>query len=457
MTFTKPNTKLKHIHFIGIGGISMSGLAEICLNNGYIVSGSDMKSSLIIKKLEKKGARIYISHDRKNIEKADLVIYTSAIKDDNPELIEAKKRKIETVDRATFLGNLMKDYKQSISVSGTHGKTTTTGMLATILQDSNDDPTILLGGNLDSIGGNIKIGSNNVLLTEACEYKGNFLKFYPTIEVILNIDKDHMDYFTSIEHIIDTFKKFTDLIPINGTLVINGDDHNCKKLFEKFKCDFVTFGIDNTCNYSAKDIETNGNSISYMLTINNKIKRHVKLNVIGKHNVYNSLAAIASAHIYGLDLDYIISSISNFYGTERRFQYKGIVNNMTIIDDYGHHPTAIKATLSSTSKLNHNHLWCVFQPHTYSRTYELLDDFSNAFYDCDFVIITDIYAARENDTGIVHSKDLVEKLKANGINATYIQDFNDISSYILSNGSQNDIVITMGAGDIYEVGNKLIQ
>ncbi|WDV45560.1 UDP-N-acetylmuramate--L-alanine ligase [Clostridiaceae bacterium M8S5] len=456
LTFTKANEKCNHIHFIGIGGISMSGLAEICLDAGYKVSGSDMKSSYTLDRLKNKGANIFINHDKKNVFGADMVVYTSAISENNPELLESVNNDITIVDRATFLGSIMQNYNDSIAVSGTHGKTTTTGMLASILYNSPINPTILLGGNMGCINGNIQIGDTKLLLTEACEYKSNFLKFHPSIEIILNIDKDHMDYFSSIEHIIDTFREFVQKLPVDGSLIINGDDENCMKLIDNLKCSCFTFGINKSCNYLAEDISIGQNTSSYVLNINNKVRKKVVLKSMGVHNIYNSLAAIATAHVYGLNIDYIVSKISEFDGTERRFEFKGITNNITIIDDYAHHPTAVKATLNSAREIKHNKLYCIFQPHTYTRTYELLNEFSEAFYNCDNVIITDIYAAREIDNGLVHSNHLVDKLKSNGVNANYIKNFDDIKKHILSNCTDGDIVITMGAGNIYEVGNKLM-
>ncbi len=344
----------KHVHFIGIGGISMSGLAEILLNAGYIVSGSDIKNSDIIESLKKKGAAIYIGHNKNNINSADLIVYTSAISKDNPEYTEAIKRNIVTVDRATFLGQLMRMYKSSIAVSGTHGKTTTTAMISVILEHANLKPTILLGGVLDSIGGNVKIGKENIFLTEACEYKGNFLKFNPNISIILNIEEDHLDYFKDIEHIVETFANFAALLPRNGLLVINNDDINTPKIINKVNCNIVTFGIKNKSNYKADDISFTSNGFpNFRLIINDSKEYRINLKVIGIHNIYNALAAIATAHYLNIPINTIIEAIENYTGTHRRFEIKGSINGIRIIDDYAHHPTEIKATLIV---LMHNHL-----------------------------------------------------------------------------------------------------
>ncbi|WP_427339321.1 UDP-N-acetylmuramate--L-alanine ligase [Caloranaerobacter sp. DY30410] len=446
-----------HVHFIGIGGISMSGLAEILLNAGYTVSGSDIKNSEIIESLKEKGAIVYIGHDKNNINGADLVVYTSAISKDNPEYIESIEKNIVTVDRATFLGQLMRIYKSSIAVSGTHGKTTTTAMMSVILEHSNLEPTILLGGVLDSIGGNVKIGKENIFLTEACEYKGNFLKFNPNIGIILNIEEDHLDYFKNINHIVETFADFAALLPKDGLLVINSDDINTPKIINKANCNIVTFGIKNKSNYKADNISfTSEGFPNFKLIINNSKEYKVTLKVMGIHNVYNALAAIATAHSLNIPISTIIEAIESYTGTHRRFEVKGIINGIKIIDDYAHHPTEIKATLNAAKKLPHNKIWCVFQPHTYTRTKALLNEFSESFYDADNVIVTDIYAAREKDTGLVHSKDLVDLLTTKGIKSLYIDNFKDIVDYLSKQTSEGDIILTVGAGDIYKVGEMLL-
>ncbi len=446
------------VHFIGIGGISMSGLAEILLTEGYTVSGSDMKNSPIINRLKNKGAEIHISHDKDNLGNVDLVVYTDAISDDNPELIEALRRGIPTMDRGSFLGELMKRYKNSIAVSGTHGKTTTTGMISIILDKSTLEPTILLGGELDQIGGNVKIGKDSYLLTEACEYKGNILKFHPTIGIILNVEEDHLDYFKDLSHIVETFESFAKSIPPTGTLIINGDDVNTLEIIKNTKCENITFGIKNRdCKYFATNIEFNNFGLpKYSLIVDDK-SYEITLSVMGIHNIYNSLAAIATTHKCGVPMETIINSIKLYTGTHRRLEHKGSYNDIKVIDDYAHHPTEVKATLDSIEKIANNKVWCVFQPHTYTRTKALLDEFSHSFAKADMVIISDIYAAREKDTGLIHSKDLVEKLKENDVDAIYIRDFKDISEYLLNSASYGDIILTMGAGDIYRVGEILLK
>ena len=446
------------IHFIGIGGISMSGLAEIFLSRGYKVSGSDMKATPIVNKLKDKGAIIHIGHSASNIGDVDFVVYTDAISSDNPELLEAKNRGITTMDRGNFLGKLMRGYENSIAVSGTHGKTTTTGMISIILDNSTLDPTILLGGELDQIGGNVKIGKDSYLLTEACEYKGNILKFQPTLGIILNIEEDHLDYFKDLDHIIKTFSDFGKSLDSDKTLVVNGDDSNVLKAVKDVNCNVVTFGIKENVNYKASQIEFNEEGLpKFILTINNDKTYEVELRVMGIHNIYNALAAIASTHRCGVPIDTILNSIKLYTGTHRRLEHKGIYNNIKVIDDYAHHPTEIKATLSSLRNLSKNKIWTIFQPHTYTRTKSLLNEFSQSFDDGDHIIITDIYAAREKDNGEVHSKDLVNKLLDNNIDAKYIAQFEDIAKYLLENAKSGDIIVTMGAGDVYLIGEMLLE
>jgi len=457
-SFNIHNHKFSHIHFIGIGGISMSGLAEILITEGYKVSGSDMSSSRVLNRLESKGVRIYMGHDKENITDSDLVVYTDAISKDNPEYLEAIGRNITVVDRGTFLGALMKGYKNSIAVSGTHGKTTTTGMISVILNNSHLEPTILLGGELDQIGGNVKIGKDSYLLTEACEYKGNILKFHPTIGVILNIEEDHLDYFKNIDHIVNTFTEFVQSIPSNGHLIVNNDDKHIPQVISNLNCNIVSFGIENKGNYYASDITfTEDGFPEFKLTVNDSDVYDARLGVIGIHNVYNALAAIATTHSCGIPIEYILDSITDYRGTRRRQETKGFFNGVKVIDDYAHHPTEIKATLNALKKIRSKTTWCIFQPHTYTRTTSLLTDFSEAFYEVDKVLVSDIYAAREKDTGLIHSKDLVNALKEKGVDAMYFSSFDDITDYLKAHISSGDIVVTMGAGDIYKVGEMLLE
>ena len=457
-TFCINNHEYSHVHFIGIGGISMSGLAEILLTEGYKVSGSDANNSYIIERLKSLGADIYINHNKDNIKNADLIVYTDAISMDNEELLAAQNENIPIVDRATFLGALMKNYTNSIAISGTHGKTTTTSMVATILNRSVLNPTILLGGRLDEIGGNVKLGTREYLLTEACEYKGNILKYFPTMAVVLNMEEDHLDYFKDINHIVDTFADYAKNIQDKGSLIINMDDINAKKVIENTNANIIGFGINTKTDYSAENISFSEKGYpTFMLNINGNTLYPVKLNVMGIHNVYNALASIAITHTLGVPIEVVLDAIEDYKGTHRRLEFKGIIDGIKIIDDYAHHPTEIKASLEALKNSTHEKIWCIFQPHTYTRTKLLLNSFSTAFKNADKVIIPDIYAAREKNTNLIHSTDLVDALVKNGTDAIYISSFESIENYILENAKVGDIVVTMGAGNVYTIGDTLLE
>lgn len=455
--FCITDNKYPRVHFIGIGGISMSGLAEILLSEGYIVTGSDAKDSLIIERLKNLGAEIYINHAESNVNGADLVIYTDAISKDNEELVKAYSLGVPVIDRATFLGALMKNYKNSIAVSGTHGKTTTTSMLSTILNRSTLNPTILLGGQLDEIGGNVKLGSKEYILTEACEYKGNILKYFPTMAIILNVDADHLDYFKNMDHILDTFVSYGKNLSQDSYLLINGDDKGSKKIISSTKAKVITFGINGDFDYVAENIIFSEEGYpSYNLKIKGYGLYSIKLSVMGIHNVYNSLASICAAHIYGIPMEDIQKNISLYTGVHRRLELKGLYNGVKIIDDYAHHPTEIRATLKALKNSTTGDIYCVFQPHTYTRTKLLLNSFAEAFADADKVIITDIYAAREKDNGLIHSKDLAHAIFDKGSDVVYLATFDEVEAFLLSHAKENDIILTMGAGNVYLVGDSII-
>lgn len=450
---------IKNIHFIGIGGISMSGLAEILLDFGYTVSGSDMRPSNITHKLEKMGIKVFIGHNECNIQSPDLVVYTAAIKQNNPELMKAHEIGIPVIDRAELLGQIMKKYRHSVAVAGTHGKTTTTSMISTAALKCDLDPTIHVGGELDAIGGTTRVGSNNCFIAEACEYFESFLKFHPYIAVILNIEFDHADYFRDISHIRSTFSKFVSQVPKDGYVVACVDDPNIVRVLENVSCNKITFGLnpENAMWSAANIVFDELGCASFSLLVNGRDFGTIKMNVPGIHNVSNALAAAAVCHILGCDIDSVRLALSDFFGAHRRFELKGISNNIKVIDDYAHHPTEIKATLKAAKNGRHSKVWCVFQPHTYSRTKSLLSDFSNSFADADEVILADIYAAREADKGEINSKDLAKNIENSGKSVVYIKSFEDIVSYLEDKAAPGDIIITMGAGDIYKVGEMFLE
>ncbi|HHV97118.1 MAG TPA: UDP-N-acetylmuramate--L-alanine ligase [Clostridiaceae bacterium] len=450
---------IKKIHFIGIGGISMSGLAEILFDLGYIVSGSDENKSSITDKLQSKGIDVFIGHNPQNIKNPDLVVYTAAVKDDNPELEKARALGIKTIDRATLLGEIMKKYPYSIGVSGTHGKTTTTSMISLIMLEAGLDPTIHIGGELDYICGTTKTGNSDYFVTEACEYKDSFLKFYPYIAVILNIDLDHVDYFKDIEQIMDSFVNYASHVKEGGCVIACGDDGNVLSILDRISAPVIIYGLNNkNCTWSAKDISFDASGYSSFTVLKDgREMETIKLYVPGIHNVYNSLAAIATCYRLGCSMAAIKKGLNKFTGTHRRFEEKGIFKGVKIIDDYAHHPSEIKATLKAAKSRGFSKIWCIFQPHTYTRTKSFLKDFASSFNDADTVIVTDIYAAREKDTGEIHSRILAEEINCVSGNAIYMSDFQSIANYIKDNVSTGDVVITMGAGDVYKVGDILLK
>ncbi|ADZ22266.1 UDP-N-acetylmuramate--L-alanine ligase [Clostridium acetobutylicum EA 2018] len=456
MSFDLKNDISKKIHFIGIGGVSMSGLAEILLERGFKVSGSDMNGSPMIDKLKEHGAEIYLGHNEKNINNVDIVVYTAAIPEDNPELIYARKNNISLMTRAEFLGSLMKGHKYNIAISGTHGKTTTTSMVSHIALTEDVDPTILVGGNLDIINGNVLAGKSDYFITEACEYKASFLEFYPYIGVILNIDADHLDYYKNIDDIENTFAKFVNLIPKEGYLIANADDKRVARVASNATCNVVSFGIDNG-DIRAKNISFNESGFSsFDVYKSSELLFNIKLNVPGKHNILNALSAIASALTLKISHKSIIDGLKSFKGTHRRFEIKGVKNGITVIDDYAHHPTEIKATLDAAKNYPHNKIYCVFQPHTYSRTLSLFDDFSNSFSGVDELVLADIYAAREKDTGVVSSLKLSEAINKNGVKSSNLHSFEDIVNYFKSKLNDGDILLTVGAGDVFKIGEMFL-
>ena len=447
-----------NIHFIGIGGISMSGLAHIALGHGFKVTGSDWNESPITKKLENMGADIVYGHDAANedgIKKASLVVYTAAAKDDNPEMILAKTQNKRTIDRAEFLGAIMKNYKHAVGVAGTHGKTTTTSMLAHALMYAELDPTISVGCELDLIGGNIRAGGHDYFVTEACEYTNSFLKFYPTIALITNIEEDHLDFFSGIDEIVESFRKYADLTRGIGKVVAMGGDENVKKSLEGAELDVITYGMTDEFDYYPENLAYHAGYPVFDVIRGGKSICHLQLNVPGEHNVLNALATIAVCDILGVDSHIAAKGIETFKGTHRRFEKKGFVNGAIVIDDYAHHPTEIKATLKAAKAFPHNKIRCIFQPHTYSRTRTLWKEFTEAFDDCDELILTHIYPAREVFDGVTRPEKLAEDIAGRGVNVKYIEEFDDIVKYVKDNAEDGDIVFTMGAGDVTNIGPEL--
>lgn len=448
-----------NVHFVGIGGISMSALAEILLSKGFLVSGSDVKESELTRKLSTLGAKIFCGHHSENISTdTDLIVYTAAVKNDNPELLQAEELNIPTITRAELLGQIMKNYKVAIGVSGTHGKTTTTSMISQILIDGEKDPTVLVGGMLSTIQGNIRLGHSENFITEACEYTNSFHSFHPSVAVILNISADHMDFFKDLEEIRYSFRKFASLLPKGGTLVINSSIDDIDFITNGLDVDVKTFGLDpEKSDYCAINIVNNNiTGISYDLIYKGEFKERIILSVPGLHNIYNSLAAVATCDALEVPLNTIKDSLATYNGCDRRFQIKGEIGGITVIDDYAHHPDEILATLEVLKEYKDGTTWCVFQPHTYTRTNAFLEDFAKALSLADKVVLTDIYAAREKNTIGVTSKDLLAELEKLGSEAYYFPSFDEIENFLLENCNAGDLLITMGAGDVVIIGEKLL-
>ena len=447
----------KHVYFCGIGGISMSGIAQMLLNKGFKVEGSDNRPSELTDELEALGAIVHIGQTSSNVtEGIEVFVYTAAIKEDNPEFAKAKELNIPMMTRAELLGLIMKTYPVSIAVSGTHGKTTTTSMISEMLMKADTDPTLSIGGVLPSIGGNVRIGNGDMFVTEACEYTNSFLSFYPTHEIILNIEEDHLDFFKDINDIRSSFTRFASLVPSDGAVIINSAIDNYKEIVSGCKGKVITFGLDDSADFYATNISYNDKGCP-TYTLNHKGQTwQVSLSVIGLHNVNNSLAAFAQGLELGIETDIILKALKEYTGSDRRFQIKGDLSGVTVVDDYAHHPTEIAATLSAVDNYPHEHLYVVFQPHTYTRTKAFMDDFAKALCKAENVILADIYAARETDTLGISSRDLMEKINSLGGNAKYFSTFQEIEIFLLKNCTPGDLLITMGAGDVVKIGENLL-
>ncbi len=448
-----------HIHFIGIGGISMSGLAEILLKEGFTVSGSDSKSSSLTDKLSARGAIIYIGQKASNLaETTELIVYTAAIRDDNPEFSAAKAAGIPMLTRAELLGQIMENYRNSIAVAGTHGKTTTTSMISQILLCAETDPTISVGGILDAIDGNIRVGTSEIFITEACEYTNSFLNFYPKYSVITSVEEEHLDFFKDIDDIRRSFGSFASNTAKDGAVIINGEIANYAEITAGLDCNTITYGLCNHCDYYAKNISFDEKACAtFTAYYRNQELASYRLSVPGMHNVSNALASIAVCRELGISMDDIKTGLLAFGGTHRRFEYKGCKSGITVIDDYAHHPTEVEATLSAAKNYPHGRIVCVFQPHTYSRTKAFFKDFARVLSTADLIVLADIYAAREKNTYGITSAAILDELKKLGCEAYYFSSFEEIENFLSANCMNNDLLITMGAGDIYQVGEHLLK
>jgi UDP-N-acetylmuramate--alanine ligase len=448
--------KIQHIHFVGIGGIGMSGIAEVLFNLGYTISGSDVKESEVTRRLQSLGCEIFYGHRRENLKKADVVVISSAIRKGNPEVEAAEERLIPVIPRAEMLAELMR-MKVGIAIAGTHGKTTTTSLIATVLAAGGLDPTVVIGGRLNSIGSNARLGQGEFLVAEADESDGSFLKLMPTLAVVTNIDPEHLDYYKGIDEIKEAFLSFLDKIPFFGLAILCLDHPNVQSLLPRLKKRFTTYGLTTQADFQAKEIAFEGLSTSFDVVHHRQEIGRLRLRMPGLHNVYNALATLATAFELDIPFKVVQETLRDFSGIQRRFQIKGEKKGILIVDDYGHHPVEIMATLKAARTGWGKRVVAVFQPHRYTRTQALFKEFLTAFYDADVLLLTDIYPAGEDRIEGVEVKALFEGLREYGHkDVTYLADKKEIVEHLLRIVSPGDLVITLGAGDIWQVSEELV-
>ena len=446
------------VHFIGIGGISMSGLAEVLLDKGFSVSGSDMHASALTEGLAAKGCRIFIGQAAENLaDGPDLVVYTAAIRPENPELAEAVRLGLPLLTRAELLGQLMQNYRNAVAVAGTHGKTTTTSMVSEILLAGDYDPTISVGGILPSIGGNIRVGGTDYFVAEACEYTNSFLDFFPTVGVILNIEAAHLDFFKDLADIRHSFRLFAEKISPSGTLVLNSAVRDARAFAEGLACRTVFVGTGEDDDFRIRDLELEKGFARFTLTEKASGRSMtIRLSVPGAHNAENAAAAAAAARVLGIPEETVVRGLSNYRGTHRRFEKKGSIGGITIVDDYAHHPDEIRATLATARAVTDGRIVTVFQSHTYTRTRALLEEFAETLSASDVVVVAPIYAAREKDTLGMSAAVIRDRLLARGTEAYAFETFDEVVDFLLKKVVDGDLLITMGAGDVDIIGDKLL-
>ncbi|MCP3677589.1 MAG: UDP-N-acetylmuramate--L-alanine ligase [Deltaproteobacteria bacterium] len=449
--------RIKNIHFVGVGGAGMSGIAEVLLNLGYRVSGSDLKATNVTDRLGVLGIEIVTGHRKEHVSGADVVVYSSAVSQDNPEIVESREQQIPVIPRAEMLAELMR-VKHGIAVAGTHGKTTTTSMIAAMLGHAGIDPTVVIGGKLNSMGSNAKLGKGEYLVAEADESDGSFVKLSPTIAVVTNIDREHMDYYHDMDDVLSNYLSFINKVPFYGCAVLCLDHPNIQSLMPQVTRRHVTYGMTVQSDVSARDIEQKEMRTSFTLWYRGEQLGRVSLGMPGEHSVYNALAAIAVGLELGVKFQQIAEGLEGFDGVQRRFQLKGEARDIIVVDDYGHHPEEIKVTLKAAKEGWGRRVVAVFQPHRYTRTRDLLADFFSAFNDADSLVITDIYPAGEEPIEGISSSALFEGIKAHSHkDVVYIPDRGGVVEYLMKHLSPGDLVVTLGAGDIWEVGEGLLE
>ena len=446
-------SKVNKIHFIGIGGSGMCPIAEILLHRGYELTGSDIAESDTLARVRSYGIPVFMGQKAENVDGAELVVYSAAIKPNNLELVAAKQKGIPAVERSVMLGMVTRRFPNTIAVAGTHGKTTTTAMTTQILLEAGLDPSAVIGGKLPLIGGNGRAGKSDIVVCEACEFVDTFLQLYPKISIILNIDNDHLDYFGTVENTIRSFHKFCE--QTSGTIIVNGDDANAMKAVEGISnAHIITYGFRPSDDYSASDIQPTQRARERFTVCKAGEKIvEVSLSIPGKHNIYNALAAFAAADLMGVGADQIAKSLRAFTGVHRRFEMLGEFGGVTVADDFAHHPTEIKATLTAAKEMGFSRVWAVFQPHTFSRTYLLFNDFIKALSIADRVVLSEILAVRETNTYNIYAKDLAAKIPG----CVWFKTFEEISDYMVKNAESGDLILTLGGGDVYKCANMIVQ
>jgi len=449
--------KSYHIHFVGIGGIGMSGIAELLLNLGYKVSGSDLASTVITRRLAQLGGTIFQGHGPEQIQGADVVVVSSAVEEDNPEVVAAKEAVVPVIPRAEMLAELMR-LKYSIAVAGAHGKTTTTWIIASVLDQGGLDPTVVIGGKLDSLGTNARLGQGEFIVAEADESDGSFLRLTPTIGVVTNVNAEHLDFYGNLEKIKEVFLDFINKVPFYGMAVVCLDNEGIQDLIPKIEKRFTTYGMTSQADYQAKDVTFEGLTSRYHIAYRGEALGTVHLNLPGIHNVYNSMASIAVGMELGIPFDTILNALKDIEGVQRRLEVKGTTDGVTVVDDYGHHPTEIKLTLQAVRQCwPDRRIIVVFQPHRYSRTAMLFDDFTRAFYQADSLVVLPIYAAGEAPIENVDSQRLCEGIRQHGHKDVVFRDGQDEAvSYLKKIVRQRDVLLTLGAGNVWQVGEKFL-
>ena len=442
----------RHIHFIGIGGSGMFPLAQILHAKGYYLTGSDNNETDTLQMVREMGIPVTLGQKAENIEGADLIVHTAAIMPDNPELIAARKSGVPTIERSVLLGEITAHYSDAVCISGTHGKTTTTSMTTQILLDAGIDPTCVIGGKLPAIHGSGRVGKSPVMVCEACEFVDTFLKLYPDIAVILNIDADHLDYFKTMENLIASFRKFAE--KATKVLIVNGDDLNTQKAVSGLDKRILTFGYAPTNDYYPKNIvHVDSVTLSFDLCRKEEVLTRITLHIPGDHNILNAIAACVASHEAGATWEQCAAGLNAFHGAQRRFEVLGKIGGITVADDYGHHPTEIEATLKAAKALPFKRVWAVHQPFTYSRTATLLDDFARVLSHADFVVLSEIMGSREKNTYNIYAKDLAAKIHG----CVWFPDFPEIAGYVVKNARPGDLILTLGCGDINKCAHLIVE